>query len=150
MNEWIDAGLIKVINRFSHPFYLIKLNKTKHCTCVAQPSRDPDPGCSICLGTGYAIRIYDTHGTAQNASTVFRSQQFNVKNESVLMPRYWVVTSLTVNFDDHIVDGEKVFVIKKADDMGVEDKTTYWLCECSPKKSHQTDFLANFQKIIGG
>ena len=46
-----------LIDRYGYYAYLIRLNKAIKCECVNPSTKESNPKCKKCLGTGYQIRV---------------------------------------------------------------------------------------------
>jgi hypothetical protein len=148
--KWIRDEILKVLDQFAYPMFLVKVNPQLDCPCVTSPGGDADPGCVLCLGTGKKITIRKIKGLSQNSKAVFRTAQNNVKNESSNMPFFYVLPKYPVAIDDMFVENDSIFIATRVDPKKCEKgNVAYYYCETAPKKAHQAKILANFRSLIG-
>ena len=142
-----DENILKIIDKLSYEFFVIRLNKDIKCVCIKEGSNQPDPGCKRCLGTGYKIKIKLIDGASQETTI---PQTFRTTAKFIVARNYYIKTKYPVEMDDIIVDGDDVFFIyEKANSISFKGNKVYQKCSAITKKLDSKLFLRNFNEIVG-
>ena len=142
LNEHIRS----IIEKFERKSFLIHQFE-ESCTCVNYETKEPDPKCMKCLGTGFRIRIKIINTASQemdDSGTISSNQEYSVDKVFYMNPKY------TIKEDDWLIEyGEVYIVFKKIDITGFKGEVAYIKCLTAIKKQDKNVFFENFKKIVG-
>ena len=79
-----------LIDRYGYYSYIVKLNKSLICECVNASTKEPNPYCKRCLGTGYHIRIIRVFGASREG------REFDVRADEFPISRQRLVKRFVV------------------------------------------------------
>lgn len=149
MQERFNRSVVNIIERMSHPFFIVIRDPKVLCTCVTDTTSQPDPSCKRCLGTGRKIKIRDIEGAWQHTSTPPSMRP----NFDILMARNYYVKPSEWEMpgkDDLIVDEDQIFyVYQNWEGRAFNGELVYNKIMAVEKKMNTQVFLKNFHAIIG-
>ena len=108
----MDERIQYVIKLFYYPMWFIKLNKQVTCPCVNHNTKQSEPGCPLCLGTGYKIKLIRAKAARQTTeNSAFRGEGigFSEKNAT---DRFFTLDNLELKEDDIIIDNGNVNIVQ--------------------------------------
>lgn len=145
-----NENVEKMIDLFAYQFYIVHPDKNVKCTCVDVTTKNPDPECPTCLGTGCKIYIRKIEGVYQD-SAVSDNMVSKGASNMILGRNYYTKAKYPIYQDDIIVDdGEIFFVFVSKDQKSFQNKTVFSKSTSYAKKFNSEAFMANFNKIVGG
>lgn len=146
--EVFNSSLLKIIEKFSHNFYVVELDEKIKCSCLKAGTTQPDPKCPKCLGLGKKIKIKDVRGAGQDTGVPATGK---ATMQVVIARNYYIPSDqASLKMDDVIVDGDEVlFVYQRIDGRSFHGEKVYQKCMTVTKKLDQDEFLKNFNKIVG-
>lgn len=148
--EWFDKNIRKPIDLFSHPVWFVLRDHEINCTCLDVPSKQPDPVCPICLGTGNKIQLARVNAAHQNNRISLRGTGMGF-SEIDIVNVYYTHTKTSIRLGDIIVDGEDIDVVKDVYyEHSDEQKTVYWRIETVPYKKDKEAFKRLLSNILKG
>ena len=143
----INKATVKtLIDRYGYYAYLIRLNKAIKCECVNPSTKESNPKCKKCLGTGYQIRISkifmaSREATEQEASII---QSFGITPKICYLKGF-----VDVHKDDIIVDSENVYnIFTFQHHRGVSGYQAFTRCICPDMKLNKSTFLKLFKEVL--
>lgn len=145
--EWLGRGIQDIIHKFKYSFYVIQQDFNIKCPCVHH-SDQPDPGCMLCLGTGFKIYIREMQGYSEDMMQSIR-QSFS--SEPVMSRDYYICSHYLIRRKNIIVemDEKEAYNVHEMERLtSVEKDKIYQLCYTYPKKTDNGLFIKNFEKII--
>jgi hypothetical protein len=146
--EWFDKNIRKPIDLFSHPVWFIIRDKEVTCPCCDVASKQPDPNCHICLGTGNKITLARVKASHQNNKISFRGTGIGF-SETNIVNVYYTHQKTDIKESDIIVDGDSVDVVKDVYyEHSDEQKIVYWRIETVPYKKNPEDFKNNLSDVL--
>jgi hypothetical protein len=135
-----------LIDRYGYYAYLIRLNKSIKCNCHNPITKDANPACKKCLGTGYKITISKVFLASRevNEQESNKIQGFSATPKIMYLKGY-----VDVNKDDIIVDSESVFtVLEKQHHRGVGGYQAFTRCVCPDMKLNKALFIKLFKEVL--
>lgn len=136
----------KVIDECSYKFYQIIPDINIECPCVDHPSKQADPECTKCLGTGYRITIKMIYGAANDEMK--GSTSLGLESSRVIK-EYFVSKRFDVHPDDVFVDGEDLYYVFRIEKLkGLNGTHTHNEVTCVKRTNDSQKALKNFYKII--
>lgn len=145
-NNYFHDKIRKTIEACSYPFYVVKPNHDIACTCTCHSTKEPDPKCKKCLGTGYKITIKIIKGASDEE--VKGGASLNVKSTRILK-NYYILAKYPMKEDDYIVDdGVVYYVYRNTMCRGLLGEKTHQELIAAKVTNNQTDIINNFNEII--
>lgn len=146
---WLDREIKKIIKMLQYPMYIIQQDKNKKCVCVNHLSKEANPACPKCLGTGHKIKIKLIEGYVANHKITATNSASNT--ESVAGALCYVDSKHKIAKDNIIVSEKDIMVIYRVEPYkSSNNRTVYYKAYCVPKKADAKVFLDNFYKIVNG
>ena len=143
--KYFDENIQALITMLEYDMWLVAPDKHIDCVCKNFTTKQGDPSCPKCLGTGYKIRVKKIKGVRQ--PTVTLSAQLPVKTETGV---FFFKVDYKIKDDDLIVwNNEIEQVVKTERHCSDAQKPVYYRCETIPKKSDNNIFLKTLYKGIG-
>jgi len=137
-----------IIDLFNHSFFIVQQDFNIACDCVDFNTKDPDPNCKKCLGTGNKIKIKKIFGVRQDTtvpSTLRPSNSFFVAKNY-----YTNEQQIKIKKDNIIVDGDEIlYVYQIQNHNSYKGKRVFQKSLAVTKKINSDVFLENFNSIIG-
>lgn len=143
-NEF-NTNIMNMIGEYSYAFYLINRDQSAKCTCILHETSQPNPGCPTCLGTGRRITIRKVIGASQETKIppTFKSDDF------IMSKNYYINSSIKINEDDLIIDGNEVFWVFSVQNLiSLKGTLPYTKYNCVKKRFDAAEMLINFNKAI--
>jgi hypothetical protein len=145
--DWFDENILEMIRKFSHKFYVVNVDQDVACICINNDTKQPDPNCKKCLGTGNKIKIKRVDGAWRNSNippTIRGSADVTIAR------LYYLKCKYPIKNEDIIVDENEVYNVYKTQLFtSFEGKHVYYRCLTIPKKLDPAAFMKNFNQIIG-
>lgn len=146
LTKSLNKGIIDMIDRHAYECYYIKRDTSKRCTCIKHETKQANPDCPKCLGTGYKIEIGTLMTAAQDTKLppTFRSDNF------VVVRNYYMQNFVGLMEEDMIMDNGVPYKIYEIQELISHEGTIpYHKMNASKKKFDSDLFMINFNKIIG-
>lgn len=145
--KWFDRNILKIIKKFEHEFFIVQQDFDIDCVCVNYDTKQADPGCKKCLGTGHKIKIRKIRGASQDSTIPNTARPVN---ELFVAKSYYIKTECKMYKDNIIVDNDEIyFVYQPRNATAFEGRTVYQKVMAISKKLDSKVFLKNFYEIIG-
>lgn len=147
MREFND-GIKRIIEKFSYSFLIVQQNEKVICTCVDFTTKQADPHCPKCLGTGHKIKIKKIRGASEDSKGSFR---LSGNSDTAVMTVFYIDAKYPVYDKNVIVDGDEVYMVNRLERKKTTNKElVYYKVYCNPKKTNTKSFLKNFNRIVNG
>ena len=146
----IDSASIetvkRVLKRYGYYFYVIKRFPNIKCSCLDPVTKDSNPNCPKCLGTGSKIKIYKVFGCLREA----KEREISIAQNMSASPKIAYIKGLhRYEKDDIIVDDENVYHIAALQwHKGEKGEFAFTRAICPFTKGGDASFIRNFYKII--
>jgi hypothetical protein len=143
-----NENILNVIEKMSYNFFAVQQDFNVDCICVNFDTKQANPGCKKCLGTGKKIKIKRLRGACQEPKppSLPRSGR-----EMVEAKNYYIKPDNLMARDNIIVDGDEIFVVQGVQrEKAFHGELVFQKCTTVPKKSDTELFLKNFRWITGG
>lgn len=136
----------KTIDECSYKFYQIIPDLNFKCTCVHHPTKQADPECPKCLGTGHRITIKMIYGAANDEMKGSTSLGLE---SSRIIKEYFVSKRFEIHPDDMFIDNDDVYYVFRIEKLrGLKGTHTHNEVTCVKRTNDSKKALANFNKII--
>ena len=145
----MDLKIQSVIKMFHYPMWFIKLNKKITCPCVNHTTHQAKPGCEICLGTGYKIKLVRALAARQTTeSTGMRGPGIGYSEQNAA-DRFFTLKDLELKENDIIVDGDKVSVVQHYFPGRTDSSNpVYFRTIATPMKTYLEPFKQAFKCLL--
>jgi hypothetical protein len=138
-----------IIRNWEYDMYLIHADSRINCICQNFETKQGDPKCPNCLGTGRKIYIKKIKAARQPyvlVNPIKGSDMFGSDG-----PVYYSRGEFSIHKNDIIVTGEYIDVIQYAEKYQLNSLSpVYYAAYGAAKKMDTQIFMQNFKKIIGG
>jgi hypothetical protein len=146
--EPMDTKIRSVIKKFSYPVWFVLRDQNTNCTCVDFTTKQPDPKCKRCLGTGKKIKLVRVNAAHQNEDISMRGDGLGY-GEKVVAGNYYTLTEVDASPEDIIVDGSDVDVLQHIySERTNSTNPIYYKHSTAPMKSNTMTFLKNFKEVL--
>lgn len=136
----------KVIDECSYKFYQIIPDMNITCTCVHHASKQADPECSKCLGTGYKITIKIIYGAANDEMKGSTSLGLE---SSRIIKEYFISKRFSVHPNDVFIDNDDLYYVFRIEKIkGLKGVHTHNEVTCVKRTNDSQKALVNFNKIL--
>lgn len=143
-----NNGIKRIIEKFSYDFFIVQQDFKVKCTCIDFTTKQADPLCPKCLGTGGKIKIKKMRGASSDSSGSFK---ISGVSESATMTIFYIDAKYPVFEGNIIVDGDDTFMVHRLERKKTTNKEmVYYKAFCNIKKVHSTAFMKNFNRIVKG
>lgn len=143
MNKF-NQSIKNIIKKFEYEFFVIQQNFEVRCTCHDFSTKQGEPSCKKCLGTGYKIKIKKIKGASEDRKITYRNLALEERSVAYT---YFIDEKYPIYEDNIIVDGELALVAYRVE----RSKTTeavYSKCLAVQKKSDSNLLLRMFKDIV--
>lgn len=138
-----DTRIQDLIRMFEYPVYLIHPDKKINCTCQNFDTKQGNPKCKTCLGTGKKITIQIIQAAVQPC--IVSDSEYHKEAGRI----YYTRTEYPVKKYDIIVDHMHVDVVQTAKRFQTDDKgVIYYQIYTAPKEFNRELFRNHFYEII--
>ena len=146
----MDSKILQAIDKFSYPVWFVIRDENVLCPCINPTTKQPDPACPKCLGTGRKIKIRRMMAAHQNNRISLRGEGLGA-TEINIIGVYYTKNDTNSAEEDIIVDGNNVDIIQHAYAERTDHSTpVYFKYETVPKKANVKLFLSLFDNILRG
>lgn len=136
----------KVIDECSYRMYQIIPDINIQCTCVDHASKQADPECPKCLGTGFKIVIKIIYGAANDEMK--GSTSLGLESSRVIK-EYFISKRFQVHPDDMFIDGDDLYYVFRIEKLkGLKGTYTHNEVTCVKRTNDSKKALNNFYKIL--
>ena len=146
MEEMFNNSILKIVERFSYNFFIVQQDFGINCTCVNFDTKQADPACPKCLGTGKKITIRKIRGASADSGI---PQTIRTQGDFLIAKTYYIPCSTPIADNNIIVDDGAWPVYKTQNLRSFGGGNIYQKCLTVSKKSNEHLFLDNFYKIVG-
>lgn len=149
-NDYFHQRIKETIEQCAYEFYVIHPIEEVSCPCTNHTTKQPDPKCSKCLGTGYKIKIRKIKGASNEIPTNIGASR-NMRGAAVEAEgrTYFVDEKYTIDRSDLIIDGEDILhVYRKFRMKAFKGTSTHFQIETLPKRNETSAMLKNFKAIM--
>lgn len=144
----LNEGIRAIIDQFSYEFYVVQQDFHISCSCVDFTTKQPDPACPKCLGTGHKVKIKKIKGASEDQKGSFRNIGIDERTTAVT---YFITSKYPIYEKNIIVDEDDVLIVHRLEKKKSTNKeVVYYKVYAHYKKSNVKEFLENFYKVIRG
>lgn len=146
----MDGNIASVIRKFSYPMWIILQDTDVDCPCVDFTSKQADPMCMKCLGTGHKIRLKHILMAHQNDKVSIKGKEVGT-SEYTVYPVFYALTDAKCSQGDFVIDGDEVFVVQHYyAEHSNASSPVYYKIEAMPKKNDNDTLLKHFHEVLRG
>lgn len=148
--DYFHQRIKETIEECAYEFFLVHPIEEVSCTCINHTTKQPDPKCGKCLGTGFKIRIKKIKGASNEVPANVGASR-NIKGSAVDAEgrTYFIDEKYHICRNDIFVDGQEVFYAYRKYRMKAFGGTsTHFEVEAIPKRNDTAVFVENFNKIM--
>ena len=153
-NKYWNQRIRDTIETCAYEFYVIHPIKEVQCTCVNHSTKQADPKCKMCLGTGHKIRIRKIKGAANDIEANSSSKNSKGSTALTVAKTYFIDSKYPIDDEDLIVyDDEVMYVFRIYTMKGLNGEVTHNQVTAYPLRADHKITLQNFRelmKIYGG
>lgn len=145
LSSRLNNKILDMIDKHSYYMYYIKRDLKSRCTCIKHETKQANPDCPKCLGTGYKITIRKIKAASQDTRLppTFRSDNF------IVARNFFVNSDTECQEDDVIVDKNTPYMVLEIQELiSLEGTIPYRKISGVKKKFDATTFMKNFNNII--
>lgn len=143
-----NDNIKRIIEKFAYDFYIVQQDFNIMCTCIEFSTKQPNPACPKCLGTGRKIKIKKIRGASEDDKGSFRNMSLN---ESSFMRSYYIDAKYPIYEQNIIVDNDEVLIAHRIEEKKTANREiVYRKAFMNKKKSHTKEFLRNFYRVVKG
>lgn len=148
-NEYWHSRIEDVIEKCSYEFYVVHPIESVNCTCVNQATKQPNPSCINCLGTGHKIRIKKILGASNDIEQTVAGRGVRGSAAESVGRTYFIKNIYPINELDLIIDGNNIFnVYRIYERRGLAGYLTHNEVKVVPKRNDKAIILNNFKTIM--
>ena len=135
-----------IMDRYGYNFYIIKKITNVSCTCINPVTKDADPDCPHCLGTGNKIKTFKVHGIIREQKEREISTAQNLSSSPKVA---YIEGLLRLEKDDIIIDDEDVYnIVSRQWHRGEKGEPGFTRCIRPFTKSNDAALIRNFWKLV--
>lgn len=147
--EQFNNNILKIIKLYSHQFYRIHPDSNIICRCVDKTSKNPNPDCPICLGTGRKIYIKKIEGAYQDTDLSAQTFVGRMSDRLGNGRKYYIPCEFEIHNKDMFIDnGDIFFVVNIKTEHSFRNQKLFYSCISYMKKFNKYPVLKNFNNII--
>lgn len=145
-NQSFANNILAMIERCSSNFFLIAPNQSIQCSCVDHTTKQSDPSCKKCLGTGYKIKITKIRGACYEQ---MKGGATLSSKTSRITRTYYIDNKYTIHENDFIVDNNEIYYVYRLATMrGLGGLATHKEITSVLKSEDHDKVYNNFLAII--
>ena len=138
--------LAKVLNETCYPFYVVHPDLNYRCSCNNSVTKQADPKCKKCLGTGQKIRIRQIEGLADDE---LKGGNMLGVEKSQVVKNYFIKRTFNLYEGDYIFDNEQIYYVFRVMNLkGLHGYHTHQEVICSRKNNDREVIYNNFKDIL--
>jgi hypothetical protein len=142
-----NNNIKRIIEKFSYDFFVIQQDFNIDCSCKNFTTKQADPTCPKCLGTGHKIKVKKIRGASEDRKATFRNSGLD---EQTLAYHYYIDAKYPISEQNIIVDGDEVMIAYRIEKKKTANREhVYTKVAAHKKKSDIKIFMKNFSKIVG-
>lgn len=142
--RYFDENIIALIDMLEYDMYVVQPDPSIDCVCKNYDTKQGDPRCPRCLGTGQKIKIRKIKGVRQPDNIAYESMGITTEKGW-----YFFKNDYKVHRGDLLIWNNEVEEIVKVDRYCSDSNMpVYYYCEVVRKKADVRPFLLNFYRAI--
>ncbi len=143
-----DFKIREVVEKFSYPMWHVQQDKSMSCACLDKTSKQPDAGCTKCLGTGHRIKIRRIKAAHQPLRVAERATGI-APNEFIYNENFYTQNDVVATTNDLFVDNGIPYVIQEPhENRSDHTDPVYFHYNAAPLKNNPKLFIQNFKSIL--
>lgn len=144
--RYFDENIIALIDLLEYDIYIVQPDPKINCVCKNYDTKQGDPLCPRCLGTGQKIKIKKIKGVRQPDGIPYQDAQVTAE-KSV----YFFKSQYRVHAGDYLIWNNRIEKIMKVEQYCSDSNIpVYYYCEVARKKTDVRPFLVNFYRAVRG
>lgn len=143
--KYFDENLIALIDLLEYEMFVITADNHINCPCQSYETKQGDPKCPHCFGTGKKCKIKRIKGVRQPGQQGSGEVSVNVENGI-----YFFKQDYHLKENDLLIWHNEIEQITKVErHCSDAQKPVYFRCESKKKKADTEVLLKNLYKVIG-
>ena len=144
--RYFDENILALFDLLEYDMYIVQPDPKIDCVCRNYETKQGDPMCPRCLGTGHKIKIRKIKGVRQPDDNTNKGNK--VTTEECW---YFFRNQYQVHAGDLIVWNNRIEKIVKVERYCSDSNMpVYYHCDAVRKKTDTRPFLVNFYRAIRG
>jgi hypothetical protein len=136
----------QTIEQCAYNFFVVQQDENFKCSCVNHSTKQPDPACKKCLGTGFKVKIKKMRGACYEE---MKGGATLSSKTSRIMRTYYVDNKYDFWENNYIIDrGQIYYVYRSAILVGLGGEITHKQVTSVLKTEDHDKVLKNFMHII--
>lgn len=144
--ELFNQKLLKTIEECAANFLVVKQNTNIKCSCVNHSTRQPDPLCKKCLGTGYKVSIKKMRGACHEemkGGTHLSARGSRITRTYFMDPQY------DIQENNYIVDRNEIhYVYRVNTERGLDGVYTHKKVMAVMLQENHDKILKNIMEVL--
>lgn len=146
--EVFDKKIRKDIDKWSYYVWFILRDENVICPCVDFTSKQAQPSCKKCFGTGRKVRLRRVKAAHQNNDISARGEGMGTGEKNVVGV-YYTNYNYAAHEEDLILDGDTLDKIHHIYPMrSNHSEPVYYQYETAPKKNNAEVIKKNLKEFI--
>lgn len=148
-NKYWNQRIRDTIEECAYDFYVVHPIAEVQCTCVNHSTKQADPKCKMCLGTGCKIRIKKIRGAANDIESNAAGKGVKGSAAVVVAKTYFIDSKYPIGDTDMIIDDDEVLYVFRVYTMkGKEGVVTHNQVTAFPMRNDHRVILRNFRELM--
>lgn len=143
-----NDGIRNMIKKFDYEFNIVRQDFNNPCACVDFVTKQPDPACKKCLGTGYRVTIRKIRGASQDSHGSFKN---NSTEERISASSYYIDGKYDISTENIIIDAGVPLVSHRVEVKRTANREiVYRKVYAVMKKGNPQLFMENYNRALKG
>jgi len=148
-NKYWNQRIREIIEKCAYEFYIVHPIAEVKCICVTHSTKQPDPKCKMCLGTGNKIRIRKIRGAANDVEVNTAGKGVKGSAAIAVGKTYFIDSKYPIYDNDIIIDENEVLYVFRVYTMkGMEGVVTHNQVTAYPVRNDFKVTLRNFRELM--
>lgn len=148
-NNYWNQRIRDTIEKCSYPIYIVHPIEDIKCTCVNHSTKQADPLCKMCLGTGSKIKIRKIKAAANDIESNTAGKGIRGSSAIAVGKTYFIDSKYPIGDSDMIIDNDEVLYVFRVYTMkGLEGVVTHNEVNALPMRNDHKVTLKNFRDLM--
>lgn len=148
-SKYWNQRIRDTIEKCSYPIYIVHPIEEVQCTCVKHSTKQADPYCNMCLGTGYKIKIRKIKAAANDIESNTAGKGIRGSSAIAVGKTYFIDSKYPIGDSDMIIDYDEVLYVFRVYTMkGLEGVVTHNEVHALPMRNDHKVTLKNFRELM--
>ena len=144
--RYFDENILAIIDLLEYDMYIVQPDFKINCVCKDYDTKQGNPLCPRCLGTGQKIKIRKIRGVRQPDDGLYSGARATVEKSW-----YYFKNDYKIRPGDYLIWNNRIEKVVEVDPYCSDSNMpVYYFCEAERKKTDVRPFLVNFYRAIRG